>query len=380
MATGDIGSVIDTLEFDTEKGTKISTCHVSGNVYVTIYQSVDLHGHICTFSVDPAGEISNTVLDTWEFRAAATDWTALIKVTDGMFLAAYSDELYDGWVFTFAVAANGTITKSVIDDWEFDDVLGYPGNMLEVGDNVFSIVYCGPDGDGWVKTFSCSDAGTLPADKISELEFDIATGAEPFQCHISGIYYAVVYRGPGDDGWVKTFSCSTAGNLSASVISSKEFDLTRCYYPTICKGKDSYFAIAYEGNGSDGWLVIVEISSTGVITQALKDTYEFDISNGFWPLIIPIGEGYIAVAYSFAAGEGRIKTFLIDAAGSVNNTTIGSGVFDSTKGGQPQFIHVAGNTYFVVYCGFEDDGHVASFSIETAGVRGRPLVMMMGLL
>ena len=380
MATGDVGSVIDTLEFDTGKGTKISTCHVHGNVFVTLYQGLENHGHICTFSVDPAGNISNTVLDTWQFQEVLTDWTALIKVTDGMFLGAYSLVDYHGWVFTFAVANDGTITKSVVDDWEFDEVLGYPGNILEVGDNVFSIVYCGPGGDGWVKTFSCSDAGALPADKISELEFDMATGAEPFQCHVSGIYYAVAYRGPGDDGWLKTFTCSTAGNLSGGTISSKEFDLTRCFYPTICKGKDSYFAIAYEGNGSDGWLVIAEITSTGVINATLKDTYEFDISNGFWPLIIPLGEGYIAVAYSFGVGEGRIKTFLIDAAGSVNNTTLSSGVFDSTKGGQPQFIHVSGNTYFAVYCGFEDDGHVASFSIQTPGVGGKPLVMMMGLL
>lgn len=380
MALGDIGSVHDTLEFDTANGDRISGCHVYGDVWVGAYRGTDNHGHIFTFSVDSSGNISNSCLDTWEWREALTDFNAIIKAHPGIFLLAYSDDLFDGWVFSFAVSNTGSITKSTIREWEFDEVLGYPGNMLEVGDGIFSIVYCGPGGDGWLKTFSCTDAGILGADKITELEFDTATGAEPWHCHISGIYYAVVYRGPGDDGWVKTFSISITGTISGSVLSQLEFDLTRCYYPTICQARNAYFAIAYEGPASDGWLQIVEITTTGVINPTIKDSYEFDISNGFWPYVIPIGEGYIAVAYSFGAGEGRLKTFLCDASGKLNSTTVGSIVFDSQKGGEPKLYHASGNWYFIAYCGYDFDGWLASMTIQTPGVGGRPLVMMMGLL
>jgi len=379
MAIGDIGSVLDTLEFDPGLASRISICHVSGEVYAIVFQGVDSDGWLCTFSVNSAGAISAAIIDSYEFDATQGYYTQILKASDGIYLIAYAPVGSAGKVISVAIADDGTITKSIIDSLEFSSYVYFIGNIVKVGAGFFGIVHNDSAFDGWVKTFSCNASGDISATVIDSLEFDISQANDTWFCQVSGTIYAVVYRGPGDDGYIKTFSIDSAGNIGAAVIDSLEFDPTNCFDPSICKARSYLFAVAYRGVNNDGWIKIIYIDSLGNITDPVKDSYEFDAANGWWPFVIPLSQGYLAVAYSQGAGAGILKTFLCDAAGHLNSTTIDTLVFDSTRGGDPSFIHTVGDIYLIAYTGPDADGWVCSVDIETPVVGFPQHLMMIGI-
>ena len=76
------------------------------------------------------------------------------------------------------------------------------------------------------------------------------------------------------------------------------------------------YAIAYAGNGDDGFLKTVTIATDGQITDPLIDTLEFDTSKGKTPNIIPIS-GVYAIAYAGDGDDGFLKTIEITTSGQI---------------------------------------------------------------
>ena len=78
--------------------------------------------------------------------------------------------------------------------------------------------------------------------------------------------------------------------------------------PDIIHVDGTVFAIAYAGDGDDGFLQTVEISTDGTITNAAIDTLKFDTVSGKTPYIIHISGDVCAIAYSGAKDHGLLKT------------------------------------------------------------------------
>ena len=110
------------------------------------------------------------------------------------------------------------------------------------------------------------------------LEFDANQGLEPDIIHVSGDVYAIVYRGPGNDGFVKTVEIATNGQITDTVIGTLEFDATEAREPNIGHVSCDIYAIAYRGSGRDGFLKTVQISDNGTIGDTVIGTLEFDTS------------------------------------------------------------------------------------------------------
>src|SRR4030042_5834532 len=100
---------------------------------------------------------------------------------------------------------------------------------------------------------------------------------------ISGNIYAIAYRGTSNDGFVRTVHIATDGSIGKSVIDTLEFDTSDGYEPRIIHVSGDYYAIAYRGSGNDGFLRTVNIASDGMIANSVTDTYEFDTSNCYEP-------------------------------------------------------------------------------------------------
>ena len=67
---------------------------------------------------------------------------------------------------------------------------------------------------------------------LDSLEFESVFCAHPSVVHVTGDIYAVAFTGESSDGWIATFSVNAAGDISNSIIDSKEFD--GVYAPTPC--------------------------------------------------------------------------------------------------------------------------------------------------
>ncbi len=106
-----------------------------------------------------------------------------------------------------------------------------------------------------------------PAPTADTFEFDILKGKTPNIVPISGDVYAIAYAGDGDDGFLKTVTIAANGQITDTVIDTLEFDTLKGNTPNIVPISGNVYAIAYAGDGDDGFLKTIVITASGQIQQ-----------------------------------------------------------------------------------------------------------------
>jgi len=81
-----------------------------------------------------------------------------------------------------------------------------------------------PSNRGDLKTISISAGGDIAGAAIDTLQFDSSSGYEPVILNVSGSIYAIAYRGPGSDGFVRTLEIAESGGAAAYEIVARAGD------------------------------------------------------------------------------------------------------------------------------------------------------------
>ncbi len=314
----------------------------------------------------PAGTIADAVIDTLEFDTVDGIHSDLIHIAGNVYAIAYRGPDNDGFLKTVTISDAGDITDTVIDTLEFETDYGEETKLIHIAGNVYAIAYRGPDYDGFLKTVTISDAGDITDTVIDTLEFETDYGRYLDFIHIAGNVYAIAYRGPDDDGFLKTVTISDAGEITDTVIDTLEFETVDGSYPDLIHITGNVYAIAYTGVFSSGFLKTVTISDAGEIIDTVIDTLEFDTSYGYYPDLIHISGNVYAIAYR-AAPTGFLKTITISDAGAITDTVIDTLEFDTGNGDDPNIIHISGNVYAIAYRGPDADGFLKTVTISDAG-------------
>ncbi|MBU2608635.1 MAG: hypothetical protein KKF26_04885, partial [Chloroflexi bacterium] len=214
----------DTLEFDTVNGMAPAVTHVSGDVYAIAYEGPGSDGFLKTVEIAPSGNITDAVIDTLEFDTGTGQEPSIIHVSGNVYAIAYRGTGDNGFLTTVDIATSGNITDAVIDTLEFDAVTGREPGIIHVSGDVYAIAYRGPADNGFLTTVEIAASGQITDAVIDTLEFDSVNGQEPSIIHVSGNVYAIAYRGPADDGFLKTVEIAPSGNITDAVIDTLEFD------------------------------------------------------------------------------------------------------------------------------------------------------------
>jgi len=258
---GTIVSVLDMLEYDAIAGFTPDIINVSDDVFVIAYRGPDTDGFLKTVDIMRDGTIGS-VIDTLEYDTELSRDPDIIKVSGDVFAIVYRGPSVDGFLKTVDITSEGTI-GTVIDTLEFDTIAGLTPNIINVSGNIFAIVYQGPDTDGFLKTVDIMKDGTIGS-VIDTLEFDADFGLNPDIINISGNVFAISYQGVGSDGVLKTIIIRDDGAIS-SVIDTLEFYAANGTDPDIINLSEDVFAIVYRGPGVDGFLKTVDIAKDGTI-------------------------------------------------------------------------------------------------------------------
>jgi hypothetical protein len=313
------------------------------------------------------GQITKTVIDSFDFENAYCYTPNIIHISGNIYAIAYEGPASDGFLRTVEIAPDGNITNSAIDTLEFDTSDCYTPDISHVSGNIYAIAYRGPSNDGFLKTVTIAANGDIGNSVIDTLEYDTSDCYEPDIIYVSGNYYAIAYRGPSNDGFLKTVTIAANGDIGNSVIDTLEFDTSNCFQPDIIYVSGTYFAIAYQGVSSDGFLKSVTIAANGDIGNSVIDTLEFDISDCAYPDVINVSGNTYAVAYQGTNADGFLKTMTISATGSISNSVIDSFEFDPVNGQEPKIIYVKDNTFAIAYDGPQNDGYLITLPIESSG-------------
>jgi len=379
MAEGDIGSVIETLEYDNVESDEPAIVHGSGNIYSVAYSGLDSHGWLKTMTISDAGAMALVSGGTLEFDAAGAHYPVMIHVSGNVYAVAYMGGDSDGWIKTFTISDAGAMALVSGGVLEWDTIRAVQVEIIHIAGNVYAIAYQGPDADGWIKTITISAAGAIALVSGGSLEFDTVQCLSVDIVHVSGEVYAIAYQGDGGDGWLKTVTISAAGAIALVSGGSLEFDTVYCADPSIIHITGDIYAIAYQGPDTDGWLKTVTISNTGAIALVSGGSLEFDTVGSGSPEIIHISGNVFAILFSAGGSTGWVKTVTINNAGAISYIDETGLQLSPGAGGWLHGLHIAGNVYVAVYQGADTDGWASTFDMETIISQYMDMLTMMGV-
>lgn len=357
-------SVIDFLEFDTTKGDYTEILNISGDVYAIAYSGPGDDGIIKTISIQTDGEVSDSAIDELEYDTSKGVTPDIVHISGNVYAIAYTGEGDDGFIKTISIESNGQIQDTIIDTLEFDTDNGDMPSIVNVSGDVYAVAYEGDGSDGFIKTVTIENNGQITDTVIDTLEFDTTQGKETEIISISGDVYAIAYSGDKDDGFVITVEIDTGGQITDTVIDTLEFDTDKGVTPNIKNISGDVYAVVYSGSGDDGFLGTVSINSNGQIDDTVIDTMEFDTSKCLAPVIESAGGNIYTMAYTGGQDDGYLITVEIDSSGSINDTVLDSYEFDTDKAKTVAIASIDGTVFAISYSGPGDDGYVVTISLE----------------
>ena len=191
-------------------------------------------------------------------------------------------------VYNQAYATSGDITQSLVDSYEFDSVAGSYPFIVQVDSDTYAISYSGNGADGFIQTFDIDSTGTITATG-NILEFNLEGISFSSIVAVDSNTFAIAYRDLATgDGFIQTVDITGAGVITNGT--AYEFDTGSGNDPHIVAVDADTFAVVFQGPGNDGWLKTLNISADGsTITQ--EDQFEYDNSNGRDNDIIQEGTG-----------------------------------------------------------------------------------------
>jgi len=319
------------------------------------------------------GDITDVVIDKIQYGANGGEYNEMIQVGDGVYAVVYTDWSSDGWLMTASVAPDGSIGATPLDSWEYETSRGIWPDIVHVAGEVYAIVYRGPGNDGFLKTVRIAADGTITPAAVATLEFDNRRCIYPEIIHVAGDTYAIVYCGRGNDGFVKTVQIAADGSIGGPVIDSLEFDNRRGSEPSIINVLGDVYAIAYSGQRTDGFIKTVTIAPNGDIANTPIDSYEFNTDECQFPEIVNVFDDVYAVVYSGSSpangtlSGGIVSTLAIAPDGTITQAVIDEMAFDVTDSEYCDVIRVAGDIFAVTYTNAGEQGVVSTLSIYSDG-------------
>lgn len=379
MAKGDISAVIDSLVFRADYATYPSIIHVSGDVFAIAYIGPDNDGYVSTIEIDAAGNIGAALIDTLEFDTAACGFPKIYHLTGSIFAVVYSGTSADGFICTFSIDAAGNISNAVLDVYDFDVHADAGGSLAHVTGNIYAIAFTGYLNDGFIITLSIDAAGNIAAAETDRLEFDTDLGYYPFLLQVDTGTFAIAHQGTDSDGFVRSVEIDISGNIAAAVTDTLEFDTTYATSPKLLHVTGDVFAIAYTADSDVGKIVTFTISAAGDISNSVIDTLTFEPDNATLTSFIALSTDLFAVAYQGPTAHGFIVTFTIDASGNISNAILDSFEFETSNCTQTTICHVSGDVYAIAYSNSTFDGTLITLSIQTEEDLAPQLLLLLGV-
>ena len=360
MAIGDIIRIINSLDFDLYGGALPKIIHIAGTVYAIAYQGYKNDGYLKTVTIQDNGTIGG-VIESLEFDTANGAHPWIIHIAGTVYAIAYVGTGFNGTLKTLHIADDGDI-GAIIQTFVYDSGASIIEPMIvHISGTTYAIAYGGPDSDGWLKTVTINDDGTIGGE-IDFLEFDTSFGVYPHILHIAGTVYAIAYpKGIFGPGSLITLPIAADGSIGA-IIKTFQFEDGTCEKSFLFHVSGNIYAIAYRGPGP-GSLKTINIADDGTIGTII-DSFVFDTGYAKNCWVLPIGDNVFVIAYDGPAGDGWMKTVTINDDGTIEGI-VSELEYDDASGQYQSMIHVSDDTYAIAYNGPGNDGWLKTVEITT---------------
>jgi len=347
-ADGSTITEVDNLEHDTDFAWDNSLIKVDSDTYALAYGGSDEGwgrpaGFISTFTIDSDGNITPIRIQNHAAFASASanlnhdtnegSVNSLVHVDDDTYALSYERNGRQLAIATFTISSDGeTITRL---DIIWNDATNCNDrkiqSLVKVDSDTVARAWCGTSGDGFLKTFSIAEDGTITAQKISE--FDTEQGTEHSLVQVDSDTIALAYQGTSDrNGYIKTFTIGSGDAISQVDsyvhVSTGSSGISAVYNSLVNVDSDIY-ALAYsnkQGLYYPGYISTFKIDSDGNVsalrTQDGGDNLLHDNTTNSSvrdSSLVKVDSDTIALAYKGADGDGYVATFTIDLINSASS-------------------------------------------------------------
>ena len=190
--------------------------------------------------------------------------------------------------------------------YEFDSIKGKHCDLARIDDTHFLCAYTGDGDDGWA-VILIVDPETWEITKGTPFEYDSIKGKEADLARIDSTHFICAYQGKAKDwAYATVLTVNTVSNtvVQESVYlvenESDEFSVKK---PAIVHMTENDFLLAYEGEGHDGFAVVLEVD-TGTWAISMKTPLEFDTKKGKDADLLQIDSIHYLCAYGGDGNDG----------------------------------------------------------------------------
>ena len=343
-------SASDNLEYDTEKGTYTTQgfVQVDSDTYALAYMGPGDDGFLSTFTISSDGTTITEVDNVHHETDTMALGFSLVQVDSDTYALAYGGTGSDGFISTFDIDSDGIITPIRIENhaafesasvnFEFDLIQAHHNSLVQVDSDTYAVAYAGKDSDGFITTLTISSDGSTIS-KVETIEHDLVNGQDNSLVHVNDDTYALAYEGELSDGYISTFTID-----------------------------------------SDGDITPIRIQNHAAFASASANT-EHDALWGNQNSLVQVDSDTIALAYGnydVTISAGLISTFTIDSDGDITPIRIQNHAafesasanlqHDTTLGEYSSFIQMESDLYVLAYTGTGSDGFISTFKIDSDGV------------
>ena len=341
---GSIITEVASLEYYTADASDNSLIQVDSDTYALAYTDVATNdGFIDTFTVDADGAITEVagsgfdalnLVSTSPFEHNTGDGThhSFVKVDDDTFVLAYASTALMGKISTNTISADGLSIKGNIVKYEHETVKASYNSIVQVDSDTYALAYTGGDDDGHIQTFTIDEDG-LAITKVTNLEHNTSDGTHNSLVKVDDDTFALAYASTSNMGKIATFTISADGATITELV-DLEHDTTQATYNSLVKVDSDTYALAYAGDGDDGFIKTFTITSDGSSSAAGGSTItevaslEHDTTQATHKSLISAPHG-ILLAYTGADDDGFLQTFSITGTASSSSSGGGSNSCDS---------------------------------------------------
>jgi len=351
------------FEFDIQKGKVPALSQIDGMHYLCAYQGDHDEGWAVVLTVDTGSWfITNETPFVFDVKDGRTP--ALTQIDSTHYLCAYEGEGSDGWVNILRVdTGNWTIVEE--DHFEFDQNKGRVPSLVKIDQSHYLCAYQGDGDNGWAVVLAIAEPLFDAISMETPFEFDTKDGRDPGLSRIDSTHYLCAYEGDGSDGWAVVLTVDT-GNWTITKGTPFEFDTQKGMVPALSQIDSTHYLCAYQGDHDDGQAVVLTVD-TGSWSITKGTPFEFDTQKGKVPALSRIDSTHYLCAYQGDGDDGWAVVLTVDT-GSWSITKETPSEFETQKGEVSALSQIDSTHYLCAYQGDKDDGWAVVLSI------GEPLI------
>ncbi|MDO9576690.1 MAG: T9SS type A sorting domain-containing protein [Candidatus Cloacimonadales bacterium] len=252
-----------TIMYDSEFGYYNALSQIDDIHYLGVHNMWDVTGKAGVFTALPdVWSISYGTESVFESQSGFDFMLCKIDATHHLCVYPSQYEGYIGRAVVLIVDPNNWTVTTASAPLTFTTESDAYSFLARIDDTHFLCVYQGQDSNGWavvltVNTLDWSISMETP------FEYDEQLGGEPNVTKIDSTHYLCTYKGEDADGYAVVLNVDP-GDWTISRGTPFEFDEMRADYPYLCKIDEAHYLCSYEGPGSDGWAVVLNVELPGV--------------------------------------------------------------------------------------------------------------------